>query len=184
MDHFHSVLLERLKGTLLDMKWVARIISLNSSGLRLARQNKLPEYEFERSLICVFTVKKKLRAHQRLVKITERRMAKDQLWTNNSCFYIVAFCSRILFVIASFSHLHTEIMPGSLSCHEALRKSHHKITTMVVYSMFSINASCLFRYRLTFDFNLRGEILSRQVVCSFVLSLAETHFCLFLMCNV
>lgn len=112
MDHFHSVLLERLKGTLLDMKWAAKIISLHSIELRLARRNKLPEYEFKSSLICVFTVKKKLRAQQRLVKITEGRMAKDQLWINNSCFYIVAFCSMILFVIASFSHLHTGIMPG------------------------------------------------------------------------
>lgn len=166
MDHFHSVLLERLKGTLLDMKWAAKIISLHSIELRLARRNKLPEYEFKSSLIYVFTVKKKLRAHQRLIKITEGRMAKDQLWINNSCFYIVAFCSMILFVIASFSHLHTGIMPGSLSCHEALRKSHHKRTTVVLYSMFSINASCLFRYRLTFDFNVGAKILSCQVVCS------------------
>lgn len=139
--------------------------------MRLARQNKLPAYEFKSSLICVFTVKKKLRAHQRMVKITEGRMAKDQLWTNNSCFYIVAFCSMILFVIASFSHLHTGIMPGLLSCHVALRKSHHKISTMVLYSMFSINASYLFRYRLIFDFNLGSEIFSCQVVCSHLFSL-------------
>lgn len=55
-------------------------------------------------------------------------MAKGNC-TYNSCFRVVAFGSTVVFAIARFPHVHTEITPGSLSCREGLRKSHHKITT-------------------------------------------------------